>query len=114
MSEAPFSYTTSPGRQEGTMIVKLVGPLTLNNLFTFQDIFRALKPAVLIVDLSESQYMDSAGLGLIVNQFVAAQSGNRKFLLAAVNNRIESLMELTKVRSILKVYPSVEEAEASV
>jgi anti-anti-sigma factor len=111
MIDVAFSYTLAPGRNEGTQIVKLVGPLTLTTLFTFQNEFRAMKPPVLIMDLSETPYMDSAGLGLVMNQFVSAERNGRKFLLTGLNGRIKALMELTKVNTVLKVYPSVEEAE---
>ena len=113
MSDAPFSYTSSPGSKDGTIILKMTGPLTLSSIFGFQNEFRLLKPPVLIVDLSECPYMDSAGLGLLMNQFVSAEAGHRKFLLAGVNERIESLFEI-KVSGILKRAPTVEAAEASI
>jgi anti-sigma B factor antagonist len=82
-------------------------------MFGFQDELRAKTPAVLIVDLSETPYMDSAGLGLIMNTFVSAQSHGRKLLLAGVNERITALFEMTKVKGVLPVFPTVEAAEAS-
>jgi anti-anti-sigma factor len=114
MSDAPFSYATSAGAKDGTTVVKLSGPLTLASIFGFQNEFRAMKPPVLIVDLSDCPYMDSAGLGLLMNQFVSAQGSHRHFLLSAVNERIESLFELTQVSAVLKRFPTVEEAEASI
>jgi len=72
-----------------------------------------MTPKVLIVDLSDSPYMDSAGLGLLMNYYVSAQNHGRKILLACVNERIQALLELTKVDGILKGYPTVEAAEAS-
>jgi anti-anti-sigma factor len=114
MSDALFSYTSSPGTKDGTIILKIAGPLTLASIFSFQNEFRAIKPHALIVDLSECPFMDSAGLGLLMNQFVSAQGGQRKFLLAGVNERIESLFELTKVSAVLKRFPTVEAAEAAI
>ncbi len=55
------------------MILKLAGPLTISTIFGFQNELRAMTPEVLIVDLSETPYMDSAGLGLIMNSYVSAQ-----------------------------------------
>ena len=72
-----------------------------------------MTPKVLIVDLSDSPYMDSAGLGLLMNYYVSAQNHGRKILLASVNERIKALLELTKVDGILQSYPTVEAAEAS-
>jgi anti-anti-sigma factor len=114
MSDSSFSYATSPGAKEGTTVVKISGPVTLASIFGFQNEFRAMKPPVLIVDLSDCPYMDSAGLGLLMNQFVSAQANHRHFLLVGVNERIESLFELTHVSGVLKKFPTVEAAEASV
>jgi anti-sigma B factor antagonist len=72
-----------------------------------------MTPEVLIVDLSEAPYMDSAGLGLIMNSYVSAQDHGKKMLLAAVNERITALFEMTKVKGVLPVFPTVEAAEAS-
>ena len=95
------------------MIVRLIGPLTLNTMFGFQTEFRAMRPPVLILDLSDSPYMDSAGLGLVTNKYVSAESNGRKFMITGVNGRIEALMELTKVIRVLTLYPTIEDAEAS-
>jgi anti-sigma B factor antagonist len=111
MSDKTLTYTTSNGAKDGTVILTLEGPLTLSNMFAFQGQFRAMKPACLILDMSGVPYMDSAGLGLLTNYFVAAQGDGRKFLLACVNERILSLLEMTKVDQILKMYPSVGAAE---
>jgi anti-sigma B factor antagonist len=113
MAEVPFTYESNPGQREGTVIVRLLGPLTLNTLFEFQTEFRAMRPPVLILDLSASPYMDSAGLGLVVNKYVSAEGSQCKFLIAGINARIEALMELTKVTRVLSLFPTVEAAEAS-
>ncbi len=95
------------------MILKLAGPLTILTMFGFQNELRAMTPEVLIIDLSETPYMDSAGLGLIMNSYVSAQDHGKKMLLAAVNERIKALFEMTKVSGVLPVFPTVEAAEAS-
>ena len=101
------------GTHEGTLIIKLVGPLTLGNMFDFQAELRTLQPAIAIFDLSESEYMDSAGLGVLINFYVSAEKNGRKMALAGVNSRIEALLDLTHVKALLKVYPTVADAEAA-
>ena len=113
MRDAPLAVTSKSGLHEGTTILVLQGPLTLQNSFDFQRDLAELKPAVLILDLTESPYMDSAGLGLLMNCYVSAEKNGRKVLLAGVNERIRALLELTRVNLILKNYPTVAEAEAS-
>jgi anti-sigma B factor antagonist len=64
------------------------------------------------MDLTGVPYMDSAGMGVIMNYYVAAQSGGRKFIVVGVNDRVRALLEMTKVDSVLKLCDSVEAAQA--
>jgi anti-anti-sigma factor len=113
MRDEPLTYSYTPGQREGTMILRLIGPLTLSTMFGFQDEFRSVTPQVLIMDMSEVPYIDSAGLGLIMNYYVAAQDRGRKLLLAGVNDRVKALFEMTRVQNVLTSFPTVEAAEAS-
>jgi anti-anti-sigma factor len=113
MLDDPLIHSFAPGKNDGTTILKLVGPLTLSTIFGFQNEFRANTPKVLIVDLSESPYMDSAGLGLLMNYYVSAEHNGRKLLLVGVNHRIAAMLEMTKVQGVLKSFATVEAAEAS-
>src|SRR5258705_727907 len=109
MRDAPLTYSFAQGKSEGTMILRLFGPLTLSTMFGFQDEFRAAKPQVMILDLSETPYMDSAGLGLIMNYYVSAMDHGRKLRLAGVNERLKALLVMTKVQGVLTSFPSVAE-----
>lgn len=113
MRDEPLVYSITPGSSEGTTIVKLSGPLTLSNLFTFQTEVRGVLSPVTIFDLSESEYMDSAGLGVLMNFYVSAEKNGRKMALAAVSDRVAALLDMTHVKALLRVYPTVAEAEAA-
>jgi|SRR5579875_1666820 len=113
MFDAPLEVTAVPGERDGTTILRLAGPLTLRNLFGFQNEFRSLTPPILILDLSEVQYIDSAGLGLLMNGYVSAERAGRTFVLVGVTPRVYTLLELTRVHTVLKIHPTVAEAEAA-
>ena len=108
-----MTHSFSSGKRDGTTILKLSGPLTISTMFGFQNELRAVKADVLIIDLSDTPYMDSAGLGLIMNSHVSAMDRGGKMLLAGVNDRVKALFEMTKVQAVLTSFPSVAEAEAS-
>jgi anti-anti-sigma factor len=112
MLERELSYTMSDGAKEGTVILTLEGPFTLSNMFQLQGDLRALKPPCLIMDMTSVPYMDSAGLGVIMNYFVSAQGAGRKFFLAGVSDRLRALLEMTKVDGVLRVCDTVEAAQA--
>lgn len=113
MGDASLTITTASGKGNDVTILALNGPLTLPNMFLFQETVANHTPRVLIVDLTESPYMDSAGLGAVMNAYVRAKKNGRKLLLACANERVNALLELTKVNALLKNYPTVAEAEAS-
>lgn len=83
--------------------VVLAGPITLNNLFKLQATIRAQSAETLVLDLHDVPYIDSAGLGAIVNAHVSAQRRGGKLLLKGVNDRVKSLFELTKVTGVLNL-----------
>jgi anti-anti-sigma factor len=111
--DGPLSYSRSNGVREGVVVLTLDGPLTLRNIFAFQKDLTVDPPAVLIFDLSKVEYMDSAGIGVLINYYVSAQKNGRRMTLVGANKRLDALLEMTRVKDLLKNYPTVEAAEAS-
>lgn len=113
MPDDPLTFTQRPGSRDGIQILSLSGPFTLGNMFQLQRALQELRPPYLIFDISKVPYMDSAGLGLLVNFYVAAQKNGRKMAVVGTTSRIMALFEMTKVDSLMKLYPTVEDAEAA-
>ena len=111
--DGPMSYSKSNGARDGVVIMTLDGPLTLRNMFQFPKDISVDPPAVLIFDLSKVEYMDSAGIGVLINYYVSAQRSGRRMTLVGANHRLDALLEMTKVKELLKNHPTVEAAEAS-
>jgi anti-anti-sigma factor len=112
MLDKELSYTTSDGARAGTTVLTLDGPFTLANMFKIQTDLRSMRPECLIMDLTSVPYMDSAALGVIMNYYVAAQGGGRKFFVVGVNDRVRALLEMTKVDAVLRISDSVEAAQS--
>jgi anti-anti-sigma factor len=113
MRDEPLTYSSTPGQNEGTTVLKLSGPLTISTMFGFQDAFRAMTPRVLVLDMSGVPYMDSAGLGLVMNYYVSSQDHGRKLLLSGVSERVSELFKMTRVSGVLTSFPTIEAAEES-
>jgi len=64
----------------------------------------------MVFDLSGVPYMDSAGIGILINYYVSAEKNGRRMALAGANERVEALLELTKVRNLLRTFGTAEEA----
>jgi len=96
----------------GTTVLYLSGPVTLNTLFEFQDALRKETTGGLIIVLKDVPYMDSAGLGAILSAYASCQRHQRSFALAGVSERVMALLRVTKVESLVPRYDTVEAAEA--
>ena len=113
MPDERMTYSQRRGSRDGVEIVSLSGPFTLGNIFQFQRALQEIHPSYLIFDFAGVPYMDSAGLGLLVNYYVSAEKNGRKMAIVGATQRILTLFEITKVNQLLRQYPTVEAAEAA-
>jgi anti-anti-sigma factor len=110
MNDAPLTYSSSEMERPGLVVMKLAGPLTLQNMFEFQSELANNKPPMMVFDLTGVPYMDSAGIGVLINYYVSAERTGRRMALAGANERIDALLVLTKVQRLLHSFGTVEEA----
>jgi anti-anti-sigma factor len=101
----------SQGAASSATILWLKGPLTLSTLFAFQDILREVSDRDLVIDVSQAPYIDSAGLGSILSRWAHSQRSGHKFALTGVSPRIDVLLEITKVKTVLPTFQTPEDAE---
>jgi anti-sigma B factor antagonist len=102
-----------PGATGSTTIFRLKGPLTLSTLFHLQDKLRESPDADTVIDVTEVPYIDSAGLGTILSRWSHTQRTGHKFAVTGVSPRIEVLLEITKVNTVLPMFKTAEEADRS-
>jgi anti-sigma B factor antagonist len=113
LTDGPLTVERKEGSTPDTTIFCLSGPLTLRNMFDFQSQLRSGQTAALtILDISLVPYMDSAGMGLLMNQYVHCKTKGLKLIVAGANSRVMDLFEVTRVSTILPLASTVEEAEA--
>jgi anti-anti-sigma factor len=96
-----------------TAILRLEGPLTLSTLFSLQDLLREIGAVDTVIDVKDVPYIDSAGLGTILSHWAHCQRGGHKFALTGVSPRIDVLLEITKVNTVLPMFKTAEEADRS-
>ncbi|MGZ4818987.1 MAG: STAS domain-containing protein [Terriglobales bacterium] len=114
MPDLPLRIEALPGGRPGVRVLKLEGPLTVANSFEFQDLVRSDRQNSLIVDLSEVPYIDSTGVGCLVNGYVSHQNAGQNLLLVGVAERVQVCMRVTHVENLFPTFPTVAEAEKSV
>ena len=96
-----------PGGQ-GVLVLK--GPLTANNLSSFQNAIRRENTPTLILDLTEVPYIDSSGLGSLVGAYVSGHKAGQQVVLTGINERVAKLFEITRVEPLFLTFPNLEDA----
>jgi anti-anti-sigma factor len=120
-----FSIERKDGKAPGTVIFRLTGPFTardmygsltpvaLEHMLNFQSTPDEVRPAVNILDLTEVPYMDSKGLGMVVNHHTSCQGKGVRLVVAGATPRVQELFAMTRVDTILSLSPTIEEADIS-
>ncbi|HEX4021917.1 MAG TPA: STAS domain-containing protein [Acidobacteriaceae bacterium] len=108
--EYSFRTTSNPR----VTVLTLHGALTLSTIFDLQQKLHEVDADLLILDCSKLEYMDSAGLGVVVNSYVSQSNKHRKIAIAGVSERVWALFTTTRVDQFFPRFHSVEEAEKNI
>ncbi|HEV2385968.1 MAG TPA: STAS domain-containing protein [Candidatus Acidoferrales bacterium] len=92
--------------------MRCVGPLTLQTLFGFREAMVEEAGRSLIVDFTEVPFVDSAGLGSLVQSYVTCLKAGKRLALVGVNHRVSALLLMSNLTKCFSVFPSRAEAEA--
>ncbi len=111
MASTALRLETCAGDKPDHKILRLQGPLLLANLFDFQTAVRSDASAVLILDLSQVPYIDSAGVGALVGAQVSRQGNGRELRVVGITDRVRTVLSVTQVEGFFKYFATVEDAE---
>ena len=96
----------------GAVVLRLHGPLLLGNFFPLQTTVRADDSSVLIIDVSDMPYIDSAGIGCLVGAHVSRENSGRKLFIVGANDRLLTSLKVTRVDQLFVLVPTVQQAIA--
>ncbi|MBM3811521.1 MAG: STAS domain-containing protein [Acidimicrobiia bacterium] len=98
----------------GVTIVRLKGRLTLGReIQRLEDHLRQARDGgtdKVVLDLAGVDFVDSSGLGMLTQSFSTFNNSGGGFCLAAVTTRVEQILKLTRLDTILPSAASVDEA----
>lgn len=101
------------GAYDGQRILHLSGALTLQTVPSFQKVMRGESAKIVIVDFGEVRRLDSAGVGSLIQTHVAFAKSQRRLALAALNEQVEAVLEITRVKSLFPIFDTVKDAEVN-
>lgn len=84
---------------EDYAIVKIFGTLSVENIHGFELVLNelVLKKINIIIDFSESKFIDSSSLGMIVIFFSKFERIGKQLILTNINNDIFQMFSLTGI-----------------
>ncbi len=112
MQDKPLQIERVDDAGGASVIFRLHGPLLLGNFFSFQSMVRSDQSKLLIVDMADVPYIDSAGIGCLVGAHVSREHAGRKLVIAGATERLLNMLKATKVDQLFTFAPTVDEALA--
>jgi anti-sigma B factor antagonist len=112
MQEKPLEIERIDDTSGQGVVFRLHGPLLLGNFFSFQNMVRSDQSNLLIIDVTDVPYIDSAGIGCLVGAHVSRENSGRKLVVAGASERLINMLKATKVDQLFTFAPTVEDARA--
>ncbi|HEU5400497.1 MAG TPA: STAS domain-containing protein [Terriglobales bacterium] len=109
-----LEIVSRPGLFAGQTVLELNGSLELQQVFAFQNKMREDQSPVVILDMTNIAYIDSAGIGALVNAKVSRMRSGRRLAIAGITDRAKTVLDVTKTAQFFDFYPTAAEAEAKV
>jgi anti-anti-sigma factor len=113
MPKDQLDYSFQTTANPRCTVLTLTGGLTLNHIFGLQGELHAVDADLLILDCTNLEYMDSAGLGVVVNSYVSQSNKGRKIAVVGVSDRVWALFNSTRVDQFFPRFATLQEAEQS-
>jgi anti-sigma B factor antagonist len=67
-----------------------------------------------IVNMGEVRYMNSSGIGILITIFTKFKNRNGNAVVCSASDQIVKLLTITKLDTVIKIYPTEEEAQVAV
>lgn len=97
----------------GVAVVHVVGDVSALNIDPFrQGIATAIakKSPKLVIDLTNTAFLSSPGLAVLVQTLQLAQRGNMEMVLAGANERVRGIFEIARLTDVFKLVPTLDAA----
>lgn len=111
MSRPVLEIVPANGSRPGRRVLRLAGRLGIETVPAFLAAARTESAPTLILDMGDIEYMDSSGVGALLQIHVSLAKNNRQLVLASVPERVRMVLEIARLQSIFPMYSSVAIAE---
>jgi len=113
MESFRLDLTAQVSSDDQTNVTRLAGKLTLETVHNFISAMRADPTPRLVLDMSGVSFLDSAGVGALVQIFVHRKAQGQTFALVALPRQSDAVMTVAGIKKFMPIYESVEQARAA-
>ena len=113
MLPAHLDLEKQPGSNGQQMVMRLDGRLNLETVHNFIQTLRPEPATHLILDLGGVSFLDSAGVGALVQLFVHRRNHGQTFALTGLTKQSGAVIQVAGLTKLLPIHASVEEALAA-
>jgi len=105
-----LTLETQETPQPGVKTIALIGSLTLETVAGFNQTLREETSPVLLLNLVKLEWLDSAGVGVLVQLLVRRAKGKSALALAGLSPRNHGVLDVAHVLNLFSVFPTAEDA----
>lgn len=99
--------------KDGIIVIEIPTRLDASNSQELKDIiakYVADKKYKFIIDLTNTEFIDSSGLGAIVSKIAHCRANGGDVKIVVTNDRIKEIFNITHLDKVLKEFKTVQEA----
>jgi anti-anti-sigma factor len=96
---------------DGPHILRLTGPLILTTVSEFQSKVHHDRSHNLILDFTHVPYVDSIGMGTLVDVYIRHHRDGNGVSLVGASDRVRSVLKLARVDRFFRFFDSLADAQ---
>ncbi len=94
----------------GLKVVLLTGGLTIETVAAFNHTLRDDPAPVLLLNLAKLDWLDSAGVGSLVQLMVRREKAKTSLAIAELSTRNQAVLQVSQLLHLFRVFPTTDQA----
>jgi len=94
--------------QPGLKVVALAGGLTIETVAHFNQSLRDDPAPILLLNLAKLEWLDSAGVGALVQLMVRREKAKSSLAIAELSSRNQAVLQVSQLLRLFSVFPTTE------
>jgi len=94
----------------GLKVIVLTGALTIETVAEFNQSLRDDPAPILLLNLTQLEWLDSAGVGSLVQLLVRRGKANNTLAIAGLTSRNQAVLQVSQLLRLFSVFPTPDHA----